>query len=69
MANPIIRSFAEGILYFFGLSENPVEKRYRQQHKTEMSGAEIDACNLASDWRRVGNDIRSAYEQETASTR
>ena len=46
MSKKIIHS----ILYFFGLENNPIEKR-KQLSDTEL---------LANDWKMVGRDIRNA---------
>jgi hypothetical protein len=37
------------ILYFFGLGDNPLDKPLH-----------TDAENIASDWKRVGDDLRKA---------
>jgi len=69
-----MESFVDGFLFFFGLSDNPIEK-YRKQLSQkfkegdrELSGWEIDARNLYGDWQRVGMDIQKAYEKETTTT-
>ena len=46
MSKKIIHS----ILYFFGLENNPIEKR------KQLSDAEL----LANDWKMVGRDIKNA---------
>ena len=52
----LLNVFLDGILYFFSLGENPIEK-YRKRHQ------KTDAENMAQDWRNVGDDIRTAYEK------
>jgi len=77
MNNPVIQSFTDGIAYFFGVGENPIEARYqemvrkRKERNNGLSGWEIDARNLRGDWERVGMCINNAieqYEQENANT-
>lgn len=41
--------FVKGMLYFFGLGENPIEKTRKN-----------DGDAIASDWTNIGNDIRKA---------
>jgi len=70
MNNPIMQSFVNGIAYFFGVGDNPIEKYYQERKaKNEgLQGWEIDARNLRGDWERVGMYINNAiekYEQET----
>ena len=62
-------SFINGFLYFFGLSDNPIDRYYKEQKEQNngLSGFEIDAYNLHNDWRRVGMDIKKAYEKETST--
>jgi hypothetical protein len=78
MNNPIMSSFIDGFLYFFGLADNPIEERYKEMVRKRMerneglSGWEIDARNLRGDWERVGmhlNNAMNAYEQETANAK
>jgi hypothetical protein len=72
MANPITNSFIDGIAYFFGIGDNPIEKYYhdavrkRQERNKGLSGWEIDARNLAGDWQRIGMDTQKAYNNEPA---
>jgi len=60
MNNPIMQSFMDGIAYFFGAGDNPIEIRYqelvrkRKERNNGLSGWEIDARNLRKDWERVG---------------
>ena len=77
MNNPVIQSFMDGATYFFGVGENPIEKRYqylvnkRKAKYQGLSGFEIDAQKLRGDWERVGMYINYAigqYEHETADT-
>jgi hypothetical protein len=56
-------SFIRGILYFFGLDKNPVQ-RILDEYK-----AKTDADRLAEDWRKVGEDIRKVYGKETKNIR
>lgn len=44
-----MRIFIKGMLYFFGLGENPIEKIRKN-----------DRDAIASDWINIGNDIRKA---------
>ena len=76
MNNPIMQSFIDGIAYFFGADDNPIEKyhkelvRKRQERNNGLSGWEIDARNLRGDWERVGMHLKNAigqYEQETST--
>jgi hypothetical protein len=81
MKNPIIKSFMDGIAYFFGVGENPIEVHYREMVRKRnernkiyegLSGPEIDARNLAGDWERVGMYLKNAmgrYEHETADAK
>ena len=77
MNNPIMQSFMDGMVYFFGVGDNPIEKHYhelvrkRKERNNGFSGWEIDARNLRSDWERIGIHLNNAiqyYEQETANT-
>ena len=53
----LIYSFLSGILYVFGISQNPaINIRNIQMKKS-------DSENLASDWYKVGKDINNSYEQ------
>jgi hypothetical protein len=74
MKNTIIQSFIDGIAYFFGVGENPIEEYYREtvrkrkERNKGLQGWEIDARNLRGDWERVGMHLKNAmnqYEQET----
>jgi len=76
MNNPVLQSFFDGMAFYFGADENPIEKYYRdsvrkrQERNNGLSGWEIDARNLRGDWERVGMYLKNAfeqYEQETAS--
>ena len=64
MNNPIIQSFTDGMAYFFGASENPIEVRYQELVKKRkakyngLSGFEIDALKLRGDWERVEKYIK-----------
>ncbi len=55
-SNQFFNVFIDGILYFFGIKDNPLEK-YRKSQKS-------DADNLEKDWQNIGKDIQKAYEQE-----
>ncbi|MCL2073927.1 MAG: hypothetical protein FWH18_08405 [Marinilabiliaceae bacterium] len=74
MNNPITQSFIDGIAYFWGVGDNPIEKYY-EERKAKNEGLEsweIDARNLRRDWERVGMYINNAmgyYEHETAETK
>ena len=73
MNNPISQSFIDGIVYFFGVGDNPIEKYYleRKAKNEGLQGWEIDARNLRSDWERIGMCLSNAieqYEQESANT-
>ena len=64
-----MQSFMDGIAFFFGGGENPIEKYYHERKaKNEgLQGWEIDARNLRGDWERVGmylNNAMEQYEQE-----
>ena len=64
-----MQSFMDGIAFFFGGGENPIEKYYQERKaKNEgLQGWEIDARNLRGDWERVGmylNNAMEQYEQE-----
>jgi len=69
MNNPIIQSFADGIAFFFGIEDNPIEKHYRElvrkrkMRNQGLQGWEIDARNLRGDWERVGMHLNNAFEQ------
>ena len=78
MKNPIMQSFVDGIAYFFGAGENPIEKYYqevvrkRKERNDGLSGWEVDARNLRGDWERVGMYLNHAieqYEQETTTNK
>jgi len=73
-----MKSFVDGIAYFFGAGDNPIEIHYhelvskRKERNNGLSGWEIDARNLRGDWERVGMCINNAiekYEQEFANTK
>ena len=73
-----MNSFIDGVAFFFGAGDNPIEKHYhevvrrRQERNNGLSGWEIDARNLRGDWERVGMYLNNAigqYEQETADTK
>ena len=49
-------SFVQGILYFFGLSSNPIENI-----KSKLFD-KSDSERLLGDWYKIGNDIRKSYE-------
>ena len=73
MNNPTMKSFIDGIAFFFGADDNPIEKYYQERKaKNEgLKGWEIDARNLRGDWERVGMCLSNAieqYERESAST-
>ena len=77
MNNPTMQSFMDGIAFFFGVGDNPIEIRYqemvrkRKERNNGLSGWEIDARNLRGDWERVGIHIDNAikqYERESAIT-
>ena len=73
MKNPITQSFMDGVAFFFGVGDNPIEKFYqaRKAKNEGLQGWEIDARNLRGDWERVGMYLNNAigqYEQETANT-
>ena len=62
----------DGVAYFFGVGENPIEKYYleRKAENEGLQGWEIDAKNLRGDWERVGMYISNAmgqYEHEAAN--
>jgi len=72
MKNPINQSFMDGIVFFFGLGDNPIEKFYQERKAKNrgLQGWEIDARNLRGDWERVGmylNNAMGQYEQEAAN--
>ena len=85
MKNPTMQSFMDGIAFFFGVGDNPIEMHYhelvrkrkertaqqRNGQSNGISGFELDAHNLRSDWERVGiylNNAIGQYERETANT-
>lgn len=53
----LINVFIDGILYFFGLEINPINK-YK---KSNMINNDLD--NIKQDWENVGNDIKTSYEK------
>ena len=57
IAKGLLDVFLDGILYFFFLGKNPIEKYHECHQKT-------DAENMAQDWRNVGDDIRAAMGKE-----
>lgn len=58
----LIYSFFSGVLYLFGLSENPIEKvKKNRVHRDDFQ-------NIQSDWHKVGQDIRKAYGKATATS-
>jgi hypothetical protein len=65
MNNPIIQSFSDGIAFFFGADDNPIERYYKERKaKNEgLQGWEIDARNIRSAWERVGMHLNNAMEQ------
>ena len=75
MKNQVTQSFMDGIAYFFGVGDNPIEKYYRElvqkrkeqndmqkrkEQNGELSGFELDAQNLRRDWERVGMYLNNA---------
>lgn len=73
MKNPITQSFLDGIAYFIGVGDNPIEKYYkeRKSKNSGLQGWEIDARNLRGDWERVGMYLNNAigqYEKETGNS-
>ena len=53
----LIYSFLSGILYVFGISQNPAINILNIRMKKS------DSENLASDWYKIGSDINNSYEQ------
>jgi len=49
-------SFTQGVLYFFGLADNPAESI-----KSKIFD-KSDSDRLLGDWYKIGNDIRKSYE-------
>ena len=77
MNNPTMQSFMDGIAFFLGAGDNPIEVHYqemvrkRKERNNGLSGLEIDARNLRGDWERVGMYLNNAikqYERESAIT-
>ena len=54
---PAIFTFISGILFLFGLSENPIDSLLKQY------GAQSDESKLSGDWYKIGNDIKHSYEK------
>lgn len=52
-------TFISGILFLFGLSENPMLSVLKQYE------AQTDESKLMGDWYQIGNDIRHSYEKLT----
>lgn len=52
-------TFISGVLFLFGLSENPMVSLLKQYD------AQSDASKLAGDWYQIGNDIKNSYEKHT----
>jgi len=55
--------FINGFFYTLGLSSNPIgEIIDAKKHITDLD-------NIKSDWNKIGNDIKKAYEIQTASAK
>ena len=53
----LIYSFLSGILYVFGIAQNPAT------NLRNMRSKQSDSANMSSDWYKVGTDINNSYEQ------
>ena len=77
MKNPVMQSFMDGIAFFLGAGDNPIETHYyelvrkrkernalqRNGQSNGLSGFELDAQNLRGDWERVGLHLNNAIGQ------
>jgi hypothetical protein len=50
--------FMKSVSYFFGFSANPLDSMLHYFHEKS------DSDRIAGDWRKIGLDIKNAYETE-----
>lgn len=53
----------QGFFYFFGLTSNPLQ-HISSSYKYQSS---VEALN--ADWKKVGHDLKNAFDEQTAKTK
>lgn len=57
MENVLIKTFLNGIAYFFASGRNPILLQSKQKNSFDI------ADSMKQDWFKIGNDLRNAFEK------